>query len=708
MKISKLSIENFRGIKNVVFSELPDTIVIAGANGSGKSTIFDAIRLWKSAYASYGADEIQFWLQEFGLGGKTKIFARLLQALDRPMVIEASIQLTKNEIDWMKSHAGALIREAAYRRLVPNYAQFNPTGMPPMPGMHLYRPTELSESLVIHEPEVLKQISDELPVLINELSKYEITGRLICYPDGRAETINNLALARLFGLYDSRNVGVIDYYSAQRTFAREEVGAINLQIEQYANNRQHNALYNTAGKLGGVKQELASAYIRDLIATAADNNKKVSGLDMSKTLNELFETFFPGKKFLGVQPSSDGSISFDVETEVGRHDINELSSGEKELLYGYLRLRNYSPNNSIILIDEPELHLNPRLTDGLVGFYHRHIGKALGNQLWLVTHSDMILRQAVGQEGCKVYHMLTATSKNVGNNQALEIKAENEISQAVIDIVGDLAAYKPGAKIVFIEGGGKRPFDEALLTDLFPEFVENNNVISSGSKSKVRIVGDLLDKAREQNPAVGKIFSITDGDNEDLSLRLPENCFRWDRYHIENYLLEPDYIAKVLIDIGKGQEFDLRTQSLLELLRERALETLDDLIRHEIEQKCQGIISRTISTNTSRDLSFSVSALSAALHNSHDKFENILNTELSKENLVNYEIEIKKRFNSDIVSGNWVNTFKGRDVLKAFVKRDLSGYVRYEVFRDLILAKMRIDGYKPDGIKFVLDKIDIA
>ncbi|QKQ74600.1 ATP-binding protein [Nostoc sp. TCL240-02] len=61
--------------------------------------------------------------------------------------------------------------------------------------------------------------------------------------------------------------------------------------------------------------------------------------------------------------------------------INELSSGEKEVLYGYLRLRNTAPRNSVLLMDEPELHLNPRLISGLASFYHKNLGKPLGNQL---------------------------------------------------------------------------------------------------------------------------------------------------------------------------------------------------------------------------------------------------------------------------------------------------------------------------------------
>jgi AAA15 family ATPase/GTPase len=45
VKINTLLIENFRGISRLEARDLGDTVIIAGQNGSGKSCIFDAIRL---------------------------------------------------------------------------------------------------------------------------------------------------------------------------------------------------------------------------------------------------------------------------------------------------------------------------------------------------------------------------------------------------------------------------------------------------------------------------------------------------------------------------------------------------------------------------------------------------------------------------------------------------------------------------------------
>lgn len=703
MRFTDTLIENFRGISRAHLTQLEDTIVIAGPNGCGKSSIFDAIRLWKSAYAGYQGDEIQSWLAEFGLSNNTKAFSQTLQSLTKPMTVQASIRLTESEKSWIRANSADLIRESTYRRVVPNYNQYSPYPMG-MPGPRMRSP-QLAESLRIHEPAVQQQIAIETPQLLAELAQDVLTGRLTCYPDGQAQTTNSIALARVFSIYDGINVGVIDYHGAHRTFAREEVGGISLQIEQYQTQRQTSALYNSANKYGGVKTELAVAYVRDLIAKSSGKPVTVAGLGLGETLDELFQRFFPGKKFRGVEPTADGSLKFEVDTPVGSHDINDLSSGEKELLYGYLRLRNYSPKNSIILLDEPELHLNPRLTDGLTDFYHRHVGKALNNQLWLLTHSDTILRQSVGRDNHKVYHMLTAGSPLAAPDQILEITADGEIEAAVIDLVGDLAAYKPGAKLVFIEGGGKSPFDEAMITSLFPEFASSVNLITSGQKARVRQVSSLLGHARSAGAAVGKAFAITDHDNEGEE-RDDGNCFRWDRYHIENYLLEPDFIAKCVIRLGLAKAVDVQDHAILALLKDSATDTLSDLVRHELEHRSHAELVKSLSASTTRGGEFDVSELRQALLASQQRISDLLNGALSDEQLKLDEQKVRARFQAALDSGAWIATFRGRDILKRFLSKCLKGCIRYDIFRNMIVSDMVDTAHKPEGMKAVLAEIE--
>ena len=106
------------------------------------------------------------------------------------------------------------------------------------------------------------------------------------------------------------------------------------------------ALYNSQGKYHNVKNEIASSYVKALIAKESGaGNLEIDSLE--STLQELFRIFFPSKHFLGINPTLSGTLEFPVKVNVGlTHDIDELSSGEKEILFGYLRLRNSTPKNS--------------------------------------------------------------------------------------------------------------------------------------------------------------------------------------------------------------------------------------------------------------------------------------------------------------------------------------------------------------------------
>ncbi len=115
-----------------------------------------------------------------------------------------------------------------------------------------------------------------------------------------------------------------------------------MNLDAVEQQRSAHSLYNYANKYANVKSEMASSYIKELLAEQV--SKSADGQEsLSSTLKELFRTFFPDKEFLGPQPTESGTLLFPVKTADGAtHDLNELSAGEKEVLYGYLRLRKFS------------------------------------------------------------------------------------------------------------------------------------------------------------------------------------------------------------------------------------------------------------------------------------------------------------------------------------------------------------------------------
>lgn len=339
----------------------------------------------------------------------------------------------------------------------------------------------------------------------------------------------------------------------------------------------------TPQKYQNIKTQMAVGYIREILEREAGASSD-TGPSVVETLKEMFALFFPEKEFLGPVPTKNGRLLFPVRTAAGsEHDIDELSSGEKEVLYGYLRLRNISPRNSVLLLDEPELHLNPRLIQGLPQFYHHHLGQALNNQIWLLTHSDALLREAVGQEGYAVFHM-QGPQQVKAHNQMHRVTANEDLDRALIDLVGDLATYRPGAKVAIFEGGGDTEFDVSMTSLLFPELASSVNLISGTNKGRVRELHILLEQAAARGALPAKFFSVVDRDSDMPDDSSPARALNWDVYHIENYLLEPKFILKALRDaLGLGCPLDDEAAVAREL-HAAATETLRPMTKAEMER----------------------------------------------------------------------------------------------------------------------------
>lgn len=400
MKIDNIAIKNFRGIRAATLSNLQTMVVIAGQNGSGKSCVLDAIRLLKSVYGGYLQNEWHHWMNEFQINFNNRNDLTLL--CNNPaaeMRITCEFSLHSEEREYIRVHGEELVRQSVWRSTYPETY-----------GWSTFRAVPLAAHLRSHELEIKEKTRLEIDSLNAELSGDHLIGEFILAPGQDASVRPSKVLEIVFGTFRPHYLGVIDYHGPHRMYGRETLQGINLNLDALEQQRSQLSLYNVANKYANVKAEMAGSYIKEILAEEAGENS--GGREsLSNTLKELFRTFFPDKEFLGPLPTPEGNLMFPVKTLDGAtHDLNELGAGEKEVLYGYLRLRNSAPKFSVILLDEPELHLNPRLIKGLPDFYHKHLGNALDNQLWLITHSDALLREVVGQEGYSVFHMQTSTA----------------------------------------------------------------------------------------------------------------------------------------------------------------------------------------------------------------------------------------------------------------------------------------------------------
>lgn len=690
MKITKLEIKNFRAIERVTLENLGDLVLIAGQNGVGKSCIFDSIRLLKSSYGDYNPDEWKNWFSEFQLNvGNEYQIDKILRDKTKPLEISGTISLSESEILYLKNNGEKLIETLLWRSYtkIPN---FDPVD-------------ELSSSFATNHRMYGEKISKEVKVHMknfkNQIEKNEFEASIQLTLGKEPKIKDNIILEVLFSTFNPDELGIIDYHGAHRTYPKERIQNLNLRFDNEANPYKNSALYNYQNKYNNIKTEMASGYVKALIARESGVEKEAIS-SLNKSLRLLFEHFFPGKKFAGMVPTKDGSLEFPVELKTGeKHDIAELSSGEKEVLFGYLRLKNQAPKNSVILIDEPELHLHPKLAKKLPEFYFDTIGVELNNQIWLVTHSDAILKESVGNKKFNVFYM--SESKNDKENQVREL-SKAEIETALIDLIGDISSYQHGNKVVVFEGIDSE-FDKKMTNDLFPYFENSINSISAGSRTNVSNLQSIL-KAASEEGIISKIFiSIVDRDSGKVTDNLESLEYSWDVYHIENYLLNETYIHKTLNDLGLANENLNSEEKILFKLKECAKNTLNFHVRHELNQFVNQEVLSSFRSNINVDNPLSdeyFKTISSTVKEIESKQRNIL----SKKELLKKELIIKNKFNNSLKDESWKSVFNGRNILKKFIGNNCEG-IRYEQFRNLIISKMKHDKFEPKGMKKIIDEI---
>lgn len=120
------------------------------------------------------------------------------------------------------------------------------------------------------------------------------------------------------------------------------------------------------------------------------NRNKTIGEVIDKVcdeINSIFSVMDLDVKLVGLSETHETKPIF--KNSLGNEfDITGLSSGEKQLFLRALSLKFLEVNNSVILIDEPEISLHPQWQKKIIDVYES-IGN--NNQLIIATHSPHII-----------------------------------------------------------------------------------------------------------------------------------------------------------------------------------------------------------------------------------------------------------------------------------------------------------------------------
>jgi predicted ATPase len=233
-----------------------------------------------------------------------------------------------------------------------------------------------------------------------------------------------------------------------------------------------------------LNSETVSTELKDFLVYQhyRDLEDKESGKkgDRIKKYKDLYNSFFEDKEFIGIK---DLEPLFKIKSTGETHSVDELSSGEKQIFFRAGSILEYNLENSIILIDEPEISMHPEWQQKILDFYRKVAGK---NQLIIATHSPHIV-SSCRKEEVRVL---------VRENDKVQIKE-------------------------YIEGTYGRTIEQLLFSVFDLKSVRDANVQEKIDRFKALYINKENlndDKKSEMNKLKIELTSFLDPDDPELSL----------------------------------------------------------------------------------------------------------------------------------------------------------------------------------------------
>ena len=218
------------------------------------------------------------------------------------------------------------------------------------------------------------------------------------------------------------------------------------------------------------------SYIATRISKVANEEEDLTMGQVRKKvfaeINGIFEILELDVKLSEIS-KDENSMPIFTDSSGKKFGINELSSGEKQLFLRTLAIKMLEPENSIIMIDEPELSLHPKWQQKIVDVY-RKIGR--NNQIILATHSPHIL-------GSVEKENIILLEKN--ENGIVKVKTGDEFGNSYGQTTGRILEDIMGLET------DRNPSVNNLLT-LVKEMVKNDNYENSEFKEKYTKIKDIL------------------------------------------------------------------------------------------------------------------------------------------------------------------------------------------------------------------------
>lgn len=557
MFLKTLTIKNFRALTDISLEFSSGINVIVGPNAIGKTTILEAIRLAKALLSQRVASEAQQTLMS--LGGVSPhnptqlIVENLAQDKDKTLEIKCGYQITQDEFDLIRNGKAGMATQLVRARFANN---------------------NIAEFVAFISSDVGQSaLADAIAEIDSGIARVEQSG-LICrldleinFSSGGISSPDPVG-ASFIGFLDQSlpfDRTKFSYFPADRALPRGEVG---MQIGQQDSSQQieaHNSQPHL--KYSRLKNTIFSTII------SGDEGRNL----IEWTFAEIFSGVLKGRELDGIGINEYGLMSVRIkDLSTGRiFDIDNLSSGEKGLVLTFLMISRTLSDDSIVLLDEPELHLNPAVCKNMLSFMVDKYVKPSGIQMIICSHSPEILAGAFERDECTLFHLISSS---------LITKVRRSDHEEIADALRKVGTSESEALLykgtVFVEG----PHDVELLETGFAGLLRQYRLKDLGGRNEIEKQIRKLQSAELNGDLSTNLFFIFDRDRRqtDLSGTSQVGVLQWTKHCFENYLIDLDALTDVLKDASFATNTISNQGELLAIIKPMAMLHLNEQIVRDV------------------------------------------------------------------------------------------------------------------------------
>ncbi len=467
--IRRVTIKNFKRFKEQTF-DLADSVVLAGPNNAGKSTLLQSIATWK-----YCLDR---WVAQRE-GGR----AAVRSGVAIPRADITTVPLREMNLLWEDRRVTGPQGMSGTRRLIEIEVEGDALGQPWACGIELqYSNRELAYA----RPKGAKELDQDA---------------IRAFPHEAAKGLAVVHIPPLSGV--------------ERDEPKRDRGLQDLLVGQ--------------GRPGEI--------LRNLLLEIAEGGEATDWNELSKQVQDLFRIELLKPVYSPAQPYI--VCEYREPTLTRPLDLSNAGSGTLQVLLLLAFL--YARPATVLLLDEPDAHQHIILQRQVYDLIRR-VAHARRGQVVVATHSEVILdstapERVLGFFG-KTPRTLTSGTERDQIREALKRATTTDL----------LLGHEVGG-VLYVESGT----DERILN-------EWARILDHPARKFFRrafvhpLSGRSLAEAKAHYFAMKAVhpeirgLCLLDGDNrdepDDDTTRAGLTILRWRRYEIENYLLQPDAIAR--------------------------------------------------------------------------------------------------------------------------------------------------------------------